>query len=131
MSSSPLEKPISGYLDKTRLVQLAQDPDWAPARRRVAVVIPLRRNPVQDEANQSALEVLRLAQAEYRKTVPEPVALRRNWSAKIIDLANDLAYCAGSTAFESIKRDIGRAVEMAEADWHSDGWDAALAAVAQ
>ena len=131
MTRSPLDRPISGYLDKTRLDQLALDPDWAPARRPAAVVIPLRRNPVLEEANRSALEVLRLAQAEYRKTVPAPVALRRNWSAAIVDAAVALAYCADAEMFESIKRGIGILAEGAETDWYSDGWDAALAEAAQ
>ena len=131
MSSSPLEKSISGYLDQTRLVQLAQDPDWAPAQRRVAVVIPITRKPVQAEAAAAALAALRIAQTQYRKTVPAPVALRRNWSAEIVGMAHDLAYCPDSTAFESIKRDISMTVELAEADWHSEGWDAAMREAAQ
>ena len=120
----------SGYLDPIRLADLAQDPYYSPAQR-TAVALPLRRNPVQQEAVDAAIAALLIAQENYRKTVPAPIALRRNWSAEIVDLAHDLAYCADSTAFESIKRDIGHAVELAETDWYSDGWDAALAAVAK
>lgn len=131
MSSSPLEKPISGYLDKTRLVQLAQDPDWAPARRPAAVVIPLRRNAVQVDAADAALAALRIAQANYRQTVPTSVLERRNWSAEIVDMAESLAYYADAETFESIKRNIGDAVELSQTDWYSDGWDAAMREVAR
>ena len=116
---------ISGYLDPIRLADLAQDPDYIPARR-TAVLTPLRRNPVQAEAGQVALEVLRRAQEAYRKTVPQPLALRRNWADEIVRMAESLAYCPDSTAFESIKRDIGEAVELSNTDWFSDGWDAVM-----
>ena len=116
---------ISGYLDPIRLADLANDPDYVPARR-TPVVIPLRRNPVQSEAAATALAALRVAQANYRKTVPAPVALRRNWAAEIVEMAESLSYCADSTAFDAIKREVGRTVELAETDWYSDGWDACL-----
>ena len=115
---------ISGYLDPPRLVDLASDPNYIPSRRATAV-IPLNRNPVQVDAAEEALAALRIAQTNYRKTVPAPVALRPDWAAKIVDLANDLAYCADAATFELIKRKIGEAVELSQADWYSDGWDEA------
>ena len=121
---------ISGYLDPIRLADLAQDPDYSPARR-TSVALPLRRNPVQAEAAEAAMQGLRIALANYRKTVPQPVALRRNWADEIVDMAESLAYCLDSTAFESIKRDIGEAVELSNTDWFSDGWDAAMREVSQ
>ena len=120
---------MSGYLDPIRLADLAQDPDYIPVRPKV--VIPITRKPVQEEAAAAALAALRIAQANYRQTVPTPVLERRNWSAEIVDMAESLAYYADAETFESIKRNIGDAVELSQTDWYSDGWDAAMLEVSR